>query len=194
MKPRADPLRSSSRVDPAPTVKTASGLSSGLPRTRVVALSRVVTRWPAAWPFVAIGSAWVVAGGLVAAVTRLVAFELGPWTAAYLVLVGGVAQVVLGAGSAWLASTLPSVSKVRVELVAWNLGVVATIGGTLGGVPVVTTTGGVGLLLSGYWFVATPHSAGTKRPRWVLVAWWATWLLVISSVPVGVALSWARHG
>jgi hypothetical protein len=43
--------------------------------------------------FVAVASALIVAGGLVAAVNGAAAFAHGSWLAAYLVLVGGVAQL-----------------------------------------------------------------------------------------------------
>lgn len=194
MSARPRPVRPGPTVVNATNVKIASGTSAGLPHRRLAALSRLVARWPAAWPFLVVASASIVAGGLVAAVSRPTAFELGPWSAAYLVLVGGVAQLVLGAGTAWLACTRPPVSRMRAELVAWNLGVVATIGGTLAGAPAATTAGGLGLVVTGYWFVTTSHSAGTRRPMWVPVLWWATWVTIVSSVPVGVALAWARHG
>ena len=48
--------------------------------------------------FVAAGSSCVVVGGLVAAATGPTGFEDGSWVAAYLVLVGGVAQIALGVG------------------------------------------------------------------------------------------------
>ena len=51
----------------------------------------VTQELPAAWrsgiAFVAVGSAAIVVGGLVAAVTRPTGFDEGPWVAAFLVLV-----------------------------------------------------------------------------------------------------------
>lgn len=54
-------------------------------------------------PFIATGGTLVVAGGLVAAVNSAAPFAHGSWLAAYLVLVGGVAQIALGVGAAALA-------------------------------------------------------------------------------------------
>jgi hypothetical protein len=100
----------------------------------------LITRWPAARRFLIIGSVSTIAGGVVAAVARPTGFELGPWLAAYLVLVGGVAQIALGVGQAWLAEER---TAVRAEVASWNSGVGATIVGTLVSTPIVTTFGGV---------------------------------------------------
>jgi hypothetical protein len=48
--------------------------------------------------FLATAAAMVVAGGSVAAVNGASSFAHGSWLAAYLVLVGGVAQLLLGIG------------------------------------------------------------------------------------------------
>ena len=77
--------------------------------------------------FVVVGSISVVGGGLVAAATGPTGFERGSWLAAYLVLVGGVAQVVLGAGQSWLAEDVPPHGSTRTEAWAWNVGVVAVV-------------------------------------------------------------------
>lgn len=120
--------------------------------------------------------------------------ELGSWAAAYLVLVGGVAQQVLGAGTAWLASRPPTRRKASTELAVWNLGVAAVLGGTISGVPAVSTLGGLALVLTCGWLGTTSHSASIRSSRWPLLLWWGTWLVVVSSIPVGVVLAWTRHG
>jgi len=48
------------------------------------------------------------------------------------VLVGGVAQIGLGVGQAWLTQDPPARREVRAEVVTWNLSIVATVVGTLG--------------------------------------------------------------
>lgn len=153
----------------------------------------LIARWPAARPFLVIGSVCTVVGGVVAAVTRPTDFELGSWLAAYLVLVGGVAQIALGAGQAWLADEPPRASEVNVEVATWNFGVVATVVGSLASAPVVTTLGGIasalalGLFLVG---VRTPGSA----PRWARILYRWVVAIVLLSIPVGLALAWIRHG
>jgi len=54
--------------------------------------------------FLASASVLIVAGGAVAAVNSAAPFGHGSWLAAYLVLVGGVSQGVLGAGRLGLRS------------------------------------------------------------------------------------------
>lgn len=105
-------------------------------------VDEMIARWSASRPFIFLGSLCTVAGGLVAAMTRPTGFVLGSWTAAFLVLVGGVAQIALGAGQGWLAHQAPLIGRVRAEAAFWNLGVGATIVGTLTGMPIVTTVAG----------------------------------------------------
>lgn len=90
----------------------------------MVADAELAERWRAACAFVVIGAVFVVAGGLVAAVSGPTDFEQGSWLAAYLVLVGGVAQMVLGAGQAWLAVRIPPGRSTRIEAWSWNIGLV----------------------------------------------------------------------
>jgi hypothetical protein len=140
-----------------------------------------------------VGAASILAGGITAAVTRPTGFALGSWVAAYLVLVAGVAQVALGVGQARLARDAPGRAEVVVELIAWNASVVATIVGTLIGAPVVTTLGGVALVvalvrfLTGVRTSIAPSNASLVLYRVVLT-------VVAISTPVGIALSWIRHG
>ena len=104
-----------------------------------------------------------------AAVSRPTSYDLGPWVAAFLVLVAGVAQIALGAGQAWLVCQRPSSRVLRTELVAWNAGLIGTILGTIVAVPALTTVGGmatigaVGVFL---WTVWGPTAApgGARSP------------------------------
>jgi hypothetical protein len=147
----------------------------------------------AAAPFLVIGYALVVAGGLVAAVTHPTGFELGSWTAAYLVLVGGVAQATLGGAQAWLARGAPSSSVVRLELVLWNSSVAAVLVGTLAGLPWVTSLGGVVVVAALVVFlVGVPLSP--VSPRWAVAVFRGLILFVLLSAPVGLVLAWIRRG
>lgn len=56
-----------------------------------------------ALPFAIVGTACVIAGGLVAAATAPAPSEHGSWAAAYLVLVAGMAQVALAMEQGMLA-------------------------------------------------------------------------------------------
>jgi hypothetical protein len=153
----------------------------------------LVARWSAIRPFLVVGSAAIVVGGVTAAVTRPTGFELGSWMAAYLVLVAGVAQIALGVGQARLAREAPDRAEVRIELVAWNASVVATIVGTLVGAPIVTTLGGVALVLALLRFLAGVRTPAA--PSNVSLLLFRIVLTVVAvSTPVGIALAWLRHG
>jgi hypothetical protein len=153
----------------------------------------LVARWSAIRPFLVVGSAAIVAGGVTAAVTRPTEFELGSWVAAYLVLVAGIAQIALGVGQARLAREAPDRAEVVVELIAWNASVVATIVGTLVGAPVVTTLGGIVLVFALLRFLAGVRTAIAPSNR-SLALYRVVLTVVAISTPVGIALAWIRHG
>jgi hypothetical protein len=150
-------------------------------------------RWRAASPFVAIGAVSIVAGGLVAALTRPLELDAGPWIAAYLVLVNGVAQAGLGAGRTVLARQAPRPRVVVVEVMAWNASTTTIIAGRFLGWPLLTTAGALCLLLAVGCLIRHVPVATAKR-RVFAVAHWALGVLVALSAPIGVLLAWARHG
>jgi hypothetical protein len=149
-------------------------------------MQQLFTTPPSRWvPFVAIGSACIVAGGLVAAITATSPSEHGAWAAAYLVLVAGVAQVALGLGQAWIATAPPSPDVTLVELVAFNAGNVGVMAGTLLGATWLVDLGGIVLAASlGVFLWATRR--GTGGP--VAVAYRALAAFVLVSIPVGLVL------
>lgn len=155
--------------------------------------ARLAQRWRSSQMFVIIGATGVVAGGIVAAVTRPTGFEPGPWVAAYAVLVVGVAQIALGAGQAWLAATPPSRRLVGTEVICWNTAAVLTVAGTLAGVPALTTLGGVGTAAALVLFLVGV-GRDAAGPRWTAVLYRTLVTVVLLSAPIGVALSWSRHG
>lgn len=158
--------------------------------------SKVTQELPPAWRsgvvFVAVGSVLIVAGGLVAAVTRPTGFEQGPWVAAFLVLVGGVAQILIGGGQAALVTEPPTGTTLSIELTTWNVGCAATLIGTLIASPPVTTLGGVALIGSLVVFLVTVLRAGA-HPGWARTAYVTVVGFVLVSTPVGLVLAWVRH-
>jgi hypothetical protein len=158
-----------------------------------VSVDRLVVRWPVVRPFFLVGAVCVIAGGITAAVTRPTAFELGSWLAAYLVLVGGVAQITLGAGQAWVAVEPPGQRIVTAEIAAWNVGIVCTIVGTLVGAPVVTTLGGVASVVALGTFIRAVRNADAGFALIRTIYRWVT-AIVLIGIPVGLALAWIRHG
>ena len=92
-----------------------------------------------------LGTALVVAGGLVAAVTGPLDLARGSWLAAYLVLVCGVAQCCLAAQDRVLHDAGASPARLRTTLAGWNLGNALVIAGTLAVAPVVVVLFRIGL-------------------------------------------------
>ncbi len=176
---------------------SAPHVGGDTPRTRaaekIASADRLVERWPAMRWFLAAGALCIIGGGLVAAITRPTEFTAGPWVAAYTVLVGGVAQIALGAGQALLATRPPLPSIVGVEAASWNAGLVATLAGTLLESPTTTTIGGVTTCAALILFLVAVRrpDAVAQRPTY---AYRAMATLVLLSVPVGLVLAWFRHG
>lgn len=152
----------------------------------------VVARWPAVRPFLLIGTACITAGGLVAAVSRPTSFGNGPWLAAYLVLVTGVAQMALGVGQAWLDVAIPTPALVRRQLVAWNLGAAGVVAGTLTAVPVVTSIGGLISVVALVLFLMGVRRTGTV-PGWARIGYRSVVTIVLLSIPIGLTMAWVRH-
>ena len=113
--------------------------------------------------------------------------------AAFLVLVGGVAQILVGGGQAALVADAPSRATLSVELATWNLACAATVIGTLIASPPLTTLGGVALIASLVVFLAAVLKHGA-RPGWVRTVYVTVVGFVLLSTPVGLILAWVRHG
>ncbi|HLZ38830.1 MAG TPA: hypothetical protein VKP64_13990 [Mycobacteriales bacterium] len=89
--------------------------------------SPVPRDWLPALPYALVGAALVLAGGLIAAVGSATEWRRAAWVAAYTVLVGGVAQIALGAGRVLLGGVPPSSGERWAELLGWNLGSAAVV-------------------------------------------------------------------
>lgn len=102
-----------------------------------------------AWllPFVCVGAVCLVGGGLLAAATAYVTTQQTAWATAYLVLVGGVAQVALGTAVTWLR---PDAERRWgwIAFTAWNLGNACVLAGQLAGAVVVTDIGSALLVVA----------------------------------------------
>ncbi|MGH3424909.1 MAG: hypothetical protein ACRDO8_09280 [Nocardioidaceae bacterium] len=147
-----------------------------------------------AWPFLAVGTACVVAGGLVAAVTATAPSELGAWAAAYLVLVGGVAQVGLGLGQAALAAREPSTGLVATECALWNAGNTAVLLGTIFAVPLLVDAGGALLVATLVLLLRGVHgrdgpARNDRDRRWIRYGFRILVLILAVSIPIGLALA-----
>lgn len=137
------------------------------------------------------GAAWVIIGGLVAAVTGPLGLEHGSWVAAYSVLVAGVAQNAFGAAQGVLAPQRPSRRTIAAELVAWNVGSAAVIGGTIIRMPFVVDAGGLLLVVALALLIRTIRGAAAG-PRWVLWVYRSLLVVILISIPIGLTLSHLR--
>lgn len=144
--------------------------------------------------FLAVGSVCVIAGGFLPAVTAPVASEHTSWAAAYLVLVGGVAQIGLGVGQAMFTArrTAPVLA---IQLVGWNLGNAFVLLGTLLALGALVDLGGA-LLLVALSFLARGLSRGaapaTGARRYARRGYQLLVLVVLVSIPVGLVLARVR--
>ena len=138
----------------------------------------------------ALGVAAIVAGGLIAAAVAHHPAEHPVWMAAYLVLIVGVAQIMFGAGQAWLSERLPGTGWVAGEWIVFNLGNVGVIAGTLLGSFRVIVAGtvlfaaGIAAFLLG--------TRGSTRGGWLPGYRILLGLILLSSL-AGLALSLRPH-
>ena len=138
----------------------------------------------------ALGVAAIIAGGLVAAAVAHRPAEHPVWTSAYLVLIVGVAQIVFGAGQAWLSERLPATGWIAGEWIAFNLGNAGVIAGTV--------LGSFRMVLAGTVLFAAGIAAfllgtrGTIRGGWLAGYRILLGLVFLSSL-AGLALSLRPH-
>lgn len=143
-------------------------------------------------PYLVLGSAAIIGGGVVAAVTRPLGFDEGSWLSAYLVLVGGVALIGLGVGQTLFAPRAPTRSTTSRQLGGWVLSSALVVAGTLASMPVVTAVGGVILLAVLVTFIASVRgSTATGAAVWL---YRAILVVLVVSIPIGLVLAWQRHG
>lgn len=151
------------------------------------------------------GSGFVLLGGLVAAVTGPLGWERGSWLAAYMVLVCGVAQFVMGRAPAWFDRPV-SVRLTWMQLAGWNAGNGMVIGGTLAGLPNLVDVGGIVLLVILVDMIRdavrnpgppamdpfTVRGTAARIRGWGWGAYRALLVLLVVSIPVGLVLAHVR--
>jgi hypothetical protein len=141
---------------------------------------------------------FLAAGACVAVWHAVEPLPHGWWLASFLVLVGGVAQLLLGAGRGALVGSAPSLPA-RLpgwdQALLWNAGTVlvplgvladARLGVVLGGGLLIVALGGLSLDLLG-----ARHAGADCSPRWQL-AYAGLLAFLAASVVVGTALAWDK--
>lgn len=111
------------------------------------------------------------------------------WMVAYLVLVAGVAQAVLGLGQALLPATLPTPRWLAAEWALFNLGNLGVIAGTLLTSPALVALGTALFVAALLAFLLGARGAGAG---WLLHAFRAVLVATCLGACVGLALSVAR--
>ncbi|MBK5186975.1 MAG: hypothetical protein JJD97_01955 [Gemmatimonadaceae bacterium] len=142
-------------------------------------------------PFVAIGTACIVGGGLIAAVTARNPTEHESWAVAFLVLVGGVAQIALGLGQALLATSVPAARVIVMELAAYNAGSALVLVGTVVGKVLLTDVGGAILAIALVLLFRGVRGEG-GRGGWPVNLYRLLIAIVLVSIPVGLVLAHIR--
>ncbi|MDT0157006.1 hypothetical protein Q9R19_05125 [Microbacterium sp. ARD32] len=139
-----------------------------------------------------IGAAAVIAGGLVAAVTGPLELTKGSWTAAYLVLVAGAAQILMGsARRRWPRARGDSAGWWQFAL--WNLGHAGVIGGTLTGLTTIVFCGSAVLVVALVLAFLATFGVAERSERMLLLGYRVVLVLLAVSIPVGMVLSAIRN-
>lgn len=147
-------------------------------------------RYRSALPFLAIGLAAILVGGLVAAAVAHAPSRNMVWMVAYLVLVVGLAQVAFGVGQAALSAKRVSLLWVTTEFLLFNIGNAGVITGTLAGTFTPVIVGTILLLLGlGLFYYV---SRGSRRDG-LRYGYQALLVLIAVGALVGLTLSALTH-
>ena len=140
-------------------------------------------------PFLIAGIAYTIAGGMLAAATAFTTTEKTAWATAYIVLIGGVVQVALGAALAILAPESDARWKWGI-FALFNLGNVGVLVGQLTATVLVTDAATVALAASLAWaLVATRQGSGRPEHRGWLLAFRILLVFLAVSMVTGVVLA-----
>lgn len=142
------------------------------------------------------GIGFLIAGGAVAVLHEALDWAPGHWLALHLVFVGGISQLVLGAGQffagAFLATDPPRRALIRLQLAAWNAGTLLVAVGVPTRTDAATIAGGMLLVVGLAAFsvgLRTLRRRSLQRAPWA-VRWYqacATFLTI--GVLVGILLA-----
>jgi hypothetical protein len=142
---------------------------------------------------VGIAGSLIVAGGLVAAVNSASPFAHGSWLAAYLVLVGGVAQLALTAGPLLFPAPVSSRPLARAQLGLWNAGTAIVAIGVFTDASAVVSLGSL-LVLAALGCFARGAGPAREPGAGRVIAYRLVIAVLAVSVAVGIVLSIASPG
>lgn len=154
-------------------------------------ISEAAQRWRATSPLLVAGGISIVIGGFVAAVTGPTNWDRGSWVAAFLVLVGGVAQAGVGASQAHLGTAPTTVRFTAVEFGLWNVACITVIVGSLLNSSAVVAIGSAPLVAALVMSTVAVRGSQSRHSR-LLLAYRMLLILLLASIPVGITLAWVR--
>lgn len=140
------------------------------------------------------GVCCIVAGGLVAAVTGPLGLEHGSWLAAYLVLVGGVAQYAMGRAPLHLTGSGGDGHLGWATVASWNLGNVAVMAGTLVRSPPLVDVGALALVIGLVLALRSARGPVVAGRRVLHLAYRGLLVILLISIPIGILLAHVRNG
>lgn len=153
-------------------------------------LARSAWTHPAALPFAIMGTIAVVGGSLLSAALAPTPSYHGNWAVAYIVLVAGVGQIVLGVGQTATTAGRVRRAVVVMQVLLLNLGSVATVIATVGDIRVLLYVAAALQLIALISFLwATRHGARGLT----LVALRTVTVLLVISIPIGIVLQSLVH-
>ncbi|WP_308491521.1 hypothetical protein [Microbacterium terrisoli] len=153
-------------------------------------LSRSAWTHPTALPFAIMGTIAVVGGSLLSAALAPNPSYHGNWAVAYIVLVAGVGQIVLGVGQAAVTAGRVRPAVVAVQALMLNLGAVATVIATVDDIAALLYLAAVMQIVAlvGFLWVTRHVARGLTLMALRIVA-----VLLLISVPTGVVLQALVH-
>lgn len=139
-------------------------------------------------PFAALGSVSVLTGGIVAAaIAAPHPTRHGVWAVAYLVLVGGVSQIALGAGQALLTDTPTSAKRAGITAVLFNLANIGVLTGVISGlIPVLHPSATLLMVTLGLCLYGV---RGSTRRGWPLYSYRLIVAVLALSIPIGLVVT-----
>ncbi|CAJ1501192.1 hypothetical protein MU0083_002621 [[Mycobacterium] kokjensenii] len=156
------------------------------------AVLRLWERRSAFTPFAVAGSAAIVGGGvLAAAIAAPMPTRHGVWAVAYLVLVLGVGQLVIGAGQTLLPGSPPSSGAARLRAAAFNVSGAAIVLGVVTDHLAVFYTGSA--LLFAVLARLLIDVRRSPRSGWAPVAYRLLLVALVVSIPIGMAVTTASR-
>ena len=135
--------------------------------------------------FAGLAAGFTVAAAAVALIRSQEPFDHGWWLVAYLALVGGLSQLIFGAGQFALAAGPAGPRMLASEVVFWNLGAVLVPVGVFAGAPGLVAVGSVVLLAALALFASATSvprlRCANENPAW-LYAYRAVVIFLAGSV------------